>query len=267
MRKGLMWLSTIVVTGTLAFTSGAGLTAEKQRPDFTGVWTVYREPGQARVSGFGAPPADLPFTEEGRRRVDEYRQLLGPEKANPAAYCVDYGMPTMMEQAGGYPIEFIQKSDQLTAIYEVEGELRRIYLGDRHLPEERRLASRQGYSEGYWDGDVLVVTTTDLVDGQDQARHPHSDQAKIVERFSLGADAKGTKVIAYEMVMTDPVYYTEPITVQKKFALVPDGFIIPYRCPDEFWYALLEMRREQLKAGKPADARMSDVYKYRESNE
>ena len=46
-----------------------------------------------------------------------------------------------------------------------------------------------------------------------------------------------------------------------------DGFIIPYRCPDEFWYSLLELRHEQVKDGKPGNARMSDVYKAREALE
>ena len=51
------------------------------------------------------------------------------------------------------------------------------------------------------------------------------------------------------------------MTTQKKFALVPQGYILTYRCPDEFWLALLKARRDQLHAGKPANAKMSDVYK------
>ena len=99
--------------------------AEPAHPDFTGLWTAHREPGQGRASGFGGPRAGLPLTEEGKRRIEEYGKLLGPERANPAAYCVDYGVPTMMEMPGGYPLEFIQKPDQLTIIYEVENETRR----------------------------------------------------------------------------------------------------------------------------------------------
>jgi hypothetical protein len=260
-------LGKVLLSAALFATCVSSSAADPERPDFTGVWTIYVAPGQSPVSGFGRSPPSQPFTAEGKRRFDEYRKLLGPEAANPAAYCVDYGMPAMMEQAGGYPIEFIQKSDQLTIIYEVEGELRRIYMGDRHLPPERRLPSRQGYSEGRWDGATLVVETSDLTDGEDQMQHPRSEDAKIVERFSLGQDDRGTKVISYEMVLTDPLYYTEPVKVQKKWAPLTNGFIIPYRCPDEFWLALLDMRRQQLKAGKPADARMSDVYKDRESKE
>ena len=76
----------------------------------------------------------MPLTAEGKRRIEEYGKLLGPERANPAAYCVDYGVPTMMELPGGYPIEFIQKPNQLTIVYEVENETRRVYIGDRQLP-------------------------------------------------------------------------------------------------------------------------------------
>src|SRR5215471_18981534 len=241
--------------------------AEPARPDFTGLWTAHREPGQAGLSGFGGPRAGLPLTEEGRKRVEDYSKLLGPERANPAAYCVDYGVPAVMEMPGGYPLEFIQKPDQLTIIYEVENETRRIYIGAKQLPVEKRLPSRDGYSEGHWDGETLVVKTTDMLDGQDQAGHPHSDKATVEERFSLSKDDKGTKLIVYEAALTDPVYYTAPVKVQRKYEPLANGFIIPYRCPDEFWYSLLDLRREQVKAGKPADARMSDVYQAREASE
>jgi hypothetical protein len=235
--------------------------ADSARPDFTGVWSTYVESGRAPPGGGGRrSTAPLPFTPEGKRRNDEYRQLLGPEQANPGAYCVDYGMPQMMEMAGGYPLEFIQKGDQLTIIFEVEGETRRVFLGKRGIPEDKRIPSRQGYSVGHWDGQTLVVETGDLLDGQDQS-HPHSDQAHISERFALGTDAKGVKFLSYSMSLTDPVYYTTPVTVNKKLAFVPDGFLFTYRCPDEFWLKLLQARRDQLHAGKPADAKMSDVYK------
>ncbi len=257
-----------VVASAAAIVACATLSAaEPEHPDLTGVWTMHREPGQRGFSGFGGPRADLPLTEEGRRRLEEYRKLLGPENANPAAYCVDYGMPTMMEQPGAYPLEFIQKPDQITIIYEVESEMRRIYLGDRHLPSDRRLPSRDGYSEGHWEGNTLVVKTTDLEDGQDQNAHPHSDQATIEERFTLGKDDSGKKLISYEASLIDPVYYTAPVKISRKWEPLPNGFIIPYHCPDEFWYALLDLRRKQLKEGKPVTARMSDVYKAREAKE
>jgi hypothetical protein len=257
----------VLVVAVLAVATGAGVAAERGvHPDFTGIWTFYAEPGQSPFAGFGAPQPALPFTPEGKARSDEYKKLLGPENANAGAYCVDYGMPMMMEQAGGYPIEFIQRPEQLTIIYEVEGETRRVFLAGQVIPNDKRIPTREGYSFGHWEGSTLVVETTDLADAEDQA-HPHSDQAKIVEAFSLGKDAKGRKVLLYEMTLTDSVYYTQPIVVKKKWAPLKDGYIITYRCPEEFWLGLLDTRREQLKAGKPANARMSDVYKAYEAKE
>jgi hypothetical protein len=235
-----------------------------QQPDFTGVYESYRAPqgqGQARAAGRPA----LPLTEEGRRRVEEYSVLSGPTRLNGATFCASYGVPAMMALPGSYPIEFIQRPDQLTIIFEVNNETRRIYIGDRQLPTEQRLPSRAGYSEGRWEGSTLVVKTTDLLDGLDQGANPYSDQATIDERFWF-EDVGGAKVLSYQATITDPVYYTEPVKFERKYQPY-DGFVIPYACQDELWYELLELRREQLKAGKPVDARMSDVYRIREERE
>jgi len=267
-RKRVRTRAGWALVGAIGLWSSQALPAESALPDFTGVWTMHRVPGQpARTGGFGGASASLPFTPEGRKRNEEYKKLLGPENANAAAYCVDYGMPMMMETAGAYPLEFIQKPDQLTIIYEVEGEMRRVYLGGRGVPKDKRLPTRQGYSTGRWDKNVLVVETTDLEDGEDQT-HPHSDQAQIVERFALATGPnKGPRVIEYEMTLTDPVYYTEPVRSSRQWEQVPNGFIISYRCPDEFWQELRDTRRERLRAGKAADTPMSEIYKARELKE
>ena len=255
--------SALIVTVAAALCGAAISVAEAQQPDFTGLWETYRERA-ARASAGGARPA-LPLTEEGRRRVEEYGALAGPTRLNGATFCADYGVPAMMSLPGSYPLEFIQKPDQLTIIFEVNNETRRIYIGDRQLQPEQRLPSRAGYSAGRWEGNTLVVKTTDLTDGLDQGANPYSEQATIDERFSL-EEVNGTKVLTYQATITDPVYYTEPIKIERRYQSY-DGFIIPYGCQDELWYELLDLRREQLEAGKPVEARMSDVYKVREERE
>jgi hypothetical protein len=257
--------SALIVTAAAALCGAAISVAEAQQPDFTGLWETYRDPSQGRGSGFGGARPSLPLTEEGRRRVEEYGALAGPTRLNGATFCADYGVPAMMSLPGSYPLEFIQKPDQLTIIFEVNNETRRIYIGNRQLEPERRLPSRAGYSAGRWEGNALVVKTTDLTDGLDQGANPYSDQATIDERFSLD-EVNGTKVLTYQATITDPVYYTEPIKIERKYQSY-DGFIIPYGCQDELWYELLDLRREQLEAGKPVEARMSDVYKVREARE
>ena len=62
---------------TVAGATGIAASALAQPPDFTGLWETYRDGSQGRGSGFGGPRAELPLTEEGRRRVEEYRVLAG----------------------------------------------------------------------------------------------------------------------------------------------------------------------------------------------
>src|SRR5262245_13905630 len=137
-------MSKALVLAVAATLSGAVVCpAQAQQPDFTGVYESYRAPqgqGQGRGAGGDRPP--LPLTEEGKRLVEEYNPLAGPMRLNGPTFCADYGVPAMMGLPGGYPIEFIQKPDQLTLIYEVNNETRRIYIGDRQLESDRRLPSR-----------------------------------------------------------------------------------------------------------------------------
>lgn len=238
--------------------------------DFSGVWTTYRDPSGPGPTGAGGLIASVPnppFTDEGRSRVEEYRKLVGEggdgsgnfSGDNPAAHCVPYGMPTMMQSAGGYPIEFIMRPEQLTIIYEVESETRRVYMPGHGVPPEKRLPVRQGYSEGRWDGDTLVVTTTDMNDGMDQRTYPHSEEATIVEKFHMVPDDKVGKILEYELTMTDPVYYTAPVSFTKRWMPLEDGHIMAYNCTEEPWLRLLEKRKEQLDAGEPITAKMADV--------
>jgi hypothetical protein len=253
-------------------TAALAQSAEPLTParDFSGVWTTYRPPSADNGPQAGGPvaaPQETPFTTEGLRRRDEYRKLVGegadPSSGisgdNPAAHCVVYGMPTMMQSAGGYPIEFIHRPEQLTIIYEVESETRRVYMPGFGIPPEKRLPVRQGYSEGRWDGDTLVVTTTDLSDGQDQRSYPHSEEATMVERIRIVPDPAVGKVMEYELTMTDPVYYTAPVTFTKRWMPLKDGHIMAYNCTEEPWLRLLDRRREQLNAGEPITAKMADV--------
>jgi hypothetical protein len=154
--------------------------------------------------------------------------------------CLGTGMPGSMLGSGGYPMEIIQRPDQITIIYEAHGETRRVYFGSRNADEKDRVPGRNGYSSGRWDGDTLVVETNNLVDQVDQ-RYAHSDEAKIVERYTLeGKDEQGRRVLKAEMIMTDPKFYTEPVKAEKRWAQVANGRLLPYECDQEAWDAKLE---------------------------
>ncbi|MGX7895943.1 hypothetical protein [Tsuneonella sp. HG222] len=251
----------VAMLSSLAYasTEDEALTPER---DFSGVWVQYVDPSVP--PSFAFPTPDVPFTPEGKRRRDEYFKVTMAGDSpfggdNPGAHCVPYGMPTMMQMAGSYPIEFIHRPEQLTMIYEVESETRRVYMPSKATDEEGRFAVRQGYSEGHWEGNTLVVQTTDMTDAPDQMSYPHTDQASIVERFTLVPDEKVGKILEYEMTLIDPVYYDQPVSFTKKWMPMPNGRIMAYNCTEEPWLRLLEARRKQLEAGEPVTAKMSDV--------
>jgi len=227
----------------LVFTlfAGAALaqgTAGGSRPDFTGIWRNYA--GQR-----GAPGRD-PMTllrPEAKKKVDEYRALVAPTGDTPGGFCLGTGMPGSMLGSGGYPMEIIQRPDQITIIYEAHNEVRRIYFAGRVIPEKDRFPERNGYSIGRWEGDTLVVETAQLKEQVDQ-RYPHSANAKIVERYRL-TDENGKKVLVNEMTMTDPDFYTQPYSETKRWEMVPNGFLMTYECNEPLWHEHLEKLRKQ----------------------
>ena len=161
-------------------------------------------------------------------------------------------MPSAMLGAGGYPMEIIQRPEQITIVYELHSEVRRVYFGDRNAPEKDRVPGRNGYSSGRWEGDVLVIETNNLVEQLDQRTTPHSDGATLVERYHLdGTDAQGRRLLAAELTVTDPKFYTEPVKLTRRWVQVPNGRLLPYDCNEEVWRDRLEALAEKAGVALP----------------
>lgn len=217
-----------------AFAAGAAAPT-----DFTGVWASADGAGARPAAG--APPAALPLRPEAKKRHDAFNALVAPTGDTPGGVCLGAGMPSAIMGAGGYPMEIIQRPEQVTFIYELHGETRRVYIGARNAPEQDRVPGRNGYSSGHWEGDVLVVHTDNLVEQLDQRTSPHSDEAVIEERYHLdGKDSQGRRVLAVELTMTDPKFYTAPLVIRRRWAEVPNGHLLPYECNEDMWMERLE---------------------------
>ena len=237
LTTGALLVTALGLSPLLALAAGAP-------PDFTGVWTT--ADGAAPRSTTPAP--SLPLRPEPKQRFEAFNKLVAPTGDTPGGVCLGAGMPGAMLGAGGYPMEFIQRPEQITIIYELHGETRRVYFGDRNAPEKDRVPGRSGYSSGRWEGDVLVVETNNLVEQLDQRTTPHSDEATIVERYWLdGVDSKGRRILVGEMTMTDPLFYNEPVKLTRRWAQVPNGRLLPYDCNEELWRQRLDQLAE--KAG------------------
>ncbi len=219
-------------------------------PDLTGVWTLVA--GQAPRNTPGSPQPSLPLRPEAKKRFDAFNQLVATTGDTPGGVCLGAGMPAILLGAGGYPVEFIQRPEQITLIYELHGETRRVYFGDRNAPERDRVPGRDGYSSGHWEGDVLVVETNNLDEQLDQRTTPHSDAATIVERYHLdGTDAKGRRLLAADVTMSDAQFYTEPLTLKLRWAQVPNGRLLPYDCNEELWRERLDKLAEKAGVALP----------------
>ena len=216
--------------------------------DLSGIWRNYG--GPAIGGGLRSLwPAEAPYTEEGRRRIAEYNALVEGTGMTAGAFCVGSGMPGALLSSGGYPMEIIQRPEQITIIYELHNETRRIYLPESEVEinESDLWPTRNGYSRGRWEGDTLIVETTHLKSGVDQ-RSPHSEQAIIIERYYLdGEDGSGRRLLTAEVTVVDPVFYSEPVTLEKNWvAADPDVRMMLYECNEPTWEDYLQERHEAL---------------------
>lgn len=230
----------------LFFTGPAALAAD--RPDFTGIWGTYREPGAAAAPR-GAPPAQLPLRPDAQKKVDAYRALVAPNQDTPGGFCLGTGMPGSMLGSGGYPMQIVQHEDLLLVVFEAHAEIRRIYINGR-ANDEDLFPDRNGYSVGRWDGDKLIVETTHLKEAVDQQRYPHSSAAKIVEEYTLATNDDGSKILTAAMTLADPTFYTETIKAEKKWQFLPGVRLLPYECNEPLWEEHLEQLRRQAAGDK-----------------
>ena len=228
---------TLLATAGLALLALEPLAAQTATPDLTGVWTTYR--GGGGPGGFGGPRVQPQLTPEGQAKSDRYREVTAGTNYTPGGYCVGGGMPSSMLGSGGYPMEIIQRPEQITIVYEAHNEIRRVYFGER-VPEPASVfPERNGRSVGRWEGDTLVVETDRLVEQVD-TQYPHSEEAKIVERYRLSTEADGRQVLTAALTMTDPKFLKEPFTVEKKWQAVPNGRLLTYECSEPTWLDLLD---------------------------
>jgi hypothetical protein len=177
--------------------------------------------GQSVLKGGGT----IPYLPEALKKRDENRSKW--PAADPEAKCYMLGVPRVTYQ--NFPFQIFEGSadGDLLMVYPFAATNRIIYMKDHSdLPVD----SWMGKSNGTWEGDVLVVTTTSQ-NGQswlDRAGNFASNQLKVTERFKL-LDANH---IWYEATLEDPQTFAKAWTIEMPLYRLIDNHaqLLEHKC-------------------------------------
>jgi hypothetical protein len=174
--------------------------------------------GEARTS-FITEPANgkIPYTAAGSDAFRAARASMsfeGPETRALGERCLmgfgSTGGPPMLPDLYNNNYQIVQTADAVLILVEMVHDARIIHLKRRsHLP--KNITPWLGDSIGRWEGDTLVVETTNLNPGQ-KAHYGIKQQfylpptAKVTERFTRVAPDE----ILYQFTVEDSTAYTQP---------------------------------------------------------
>jgi hypothetical protein len=167
-------------------------------------------------------PADghlPPMTEEGKRLNGaraEARKRAGPitdaaqnQPLSVRCILMDRDGPPMLAGAYNNNYQIVQNPGTVMILVEMLHSPRIIPLDARpQLPQQVR--QLEGSSRGRWDGDTLVIETTNFADMFMFAAQGASADMKLTERFTRVSD----DTLIYRFTVDDPKVWTRPWTAE-----------------------------------------------------
>ena len=125
--------------------------------------------------------------------------------------------------------QIVQAPGVVAFSYEMLPDTRVFYMDGRaHVGQKIR--NYLGDSRAHWEGEELVVETTNLTDltavGVNGNGVRHSQQMKITERFRRVAD----DIVQYQATFDDPGTYEGPFTISFPLTPLDGGVLLPYDC-------------------------------------
>ena len=175
----------------------------------------------------GRIPAMLP---EARKRIadraaqNKGHEFDGPENRGLAERCIMWGNegPPMMPVGYNSNLEIVQGPGYVAIMQEMIHDVRMIPTdGSPHLPSNVR--QWMGDPRGHWEGDTLVVDTTNFTDKT--AFRGSSANLHVVERFRrVDADT-----ILYQFTVDDPSTWTHSWSAEIPMTKI-QGPVFEYAC-------------------------------------
>jgi len=132
----------------------------------------------------------------------------GPEDVGPLERCISRGVPaSMIPVMYGNSYQFVQAPGWVALTYEIVHEARLIPLDGRaHVGSGVR--AHMGDARGHWDGDTLVVETTNFTPLL-AYRSASPETLRVTERFTRVAPDR----IEWTATLDDPGTWTRPWTI------------------------------------------------------
>jgi hypothetical protein len=182
-----------------------------------------------------------PLTREGQRRLPHQQATQRATATSDSAQnrslaerCITWGNvgPPMIPPTYYANLQIIQTRDQVVIRHELMDAVRVIHMDGRPHPgpDVQWLA---GHSTGRWQGQTLVVDTTNFTDRTNFRGSPQNTRQdifstarlRVVERFT----PTGANTIRYEFTVEDPDTWTLPWSGEMTIRRI-DGPIYEYAC-------------------------------------
>ena len=180
--------------------------------------SLISDPSNGRLPPL-TPEAEVRIASPAYHRLADVRQgrvpADGPEEMGLSERCLWYrGIGHISPTGYNNNYQFFQTPDSVVILQEHIHDVRYIFLDGRpHLPSWIRQFA--GDSRGHWEGDTLVVETTNLraafirrwnLPQHSMGRGDLSDQVTLVERFTR----TGPDTLDYQFTVDDPGTWTRP---------------------------------------------------------
>lgn len=208
-----------------------------------------------------------PLTAEAQKREAERAALSSTRGPNDSwedhTYydrCISRGiLGSIIPHIYNNGVQIVQQRGFVAIRYEMIHETRIVPLDGRpHAGSGIR--SYMGDARGHWEGNTLVVETTNFVGdrngvGQNGTGTPYSDALRLIERFTR-VDAT---TLDYEATIDDPKTWMRPWKIFMPLKSDPDYQLVEYAC-HEGNYALADMlsgARAEEKAAEEATKKSS----------
>ena len=197
--------------------------------------TIVRSTSQ-RTSIITGPDGKLPpTTPEAQKRMADFRawntvhQWDGPETRPIGERCISWPSegPPMMSEGYNSDIQVVQGAGYVGILQEMIHDARMIPTAAGPPPLPNNVHQWFGSSRGHWEGDKLVIETTNYTERTQIQNTRTSDKLKVTEKLSR-IDSNS---LLYEFTVDDPGTWTKPWSGETVWTKI-DSPIYEYACQE-----------------------------------